>query len=266
MLNLLRHLASRHGIFIVVASLILGVFEYFICAVVVNFDLGAVIGEAIKSFPPLMQSMMAEQFFGGFTTRGILAFGWNHPTALVIGLAVSIVLASRAIAGEIESGTIELTLTQSLPRTAYLATHCIFAFICLAVLTVGGVLGSVTGQAYFNLDVFGAGELVKLGTAYFLLQSTWFGIALAGSSFSREGGRVAVLTFIIALVLYVINVIGKLLPAAEGLLPFSLYTYYSPQTILVNGMLETKSVFVLMSVLILTVTFSGWYFQRRDIP
>lgn len=78
MLNLLRHLVSRHGIFIAVASLILGAFEYFICAVVVNFDLGAVIGEAIKSLPPLMQSMMAEQFFGGFTTRGILAFGWNH--------------------------------------------------------------------------------------------------------------------------------------------------------------------------------------------
>jgi ABC-type transport system involved in multi-copper enzyme maturation permease subunit len=266
MINLLRHLASRHGLFVVIASLILGAFEFLICAIVVNFDLGAVITQAIKSLPPLMQTMMADQFFGGFTTRGILAFGWNHPTALVIGLAVAIVLASRAIAGEIESGTMEMTLTQPLSRITYLAAQCMFAFICLAVLTAGALLGSIIGQAFFNLAVFRASDLFKLGSAYFLLQSAWFGISLAASSFSREGGRVAVLVFIIALVLYVINVIGKLLPTAEGLLPYSLWTYYSPQMILVNGTFETKSVLVLAGTFIVSVGLGAWYFQRRDIP
>jgi len=98
------------------------------------------------------------------------------------------------------------------------------------------------------------------------LQSAWFGISLAASSFSREGGRVAVLVFIIALVLYVINVIGKLLPTAEGLLPYSLWTYYSPQMILVNGTFETKSVLVLAGTFIVSVGLGAWYFQRRDIP
>lgn len=67
---------------------------------------------------------------------------------------------------------------------------------------------------------FRASDLFKLGTAYFLLQSAWFGIALAGSTssesrlktdstFSREGGRVAVLVIIVALLLYVTNVVGN---------------------------------------------------------
>jgi ABC-type transport system involved in multi-copper enzyme maturation permease subunit len=266
MLNLLRHLISRHGLFLVVSIIVFGGFEFFICAVVVNMDLSGAIQQLMKSFPPAFQSLLSEQIFAGFTTRGILAFGWNHPIAHAVGLAVAIIFSTRAIAGEIENGMMETVLSQPLSRMEYLATHGIFAFISLALLTLGGLAGSITGQAYFKVEAFTAPDIAKLGMVYFLFQLTWFGVSLAGSSMGREGGRVAVITFVVALVSYLVSVIGKLLPAAEGLLPFSLHTYYSPQTILVNNTLEGKSILVLLGVIITSITFSTWYFHRRDIP
>lgn len=243
MSNLLRHLASRHNLFLIICILLFGGFEFLICAIVVNIDLGGAINQLMKSFPPALQSMLSEQFFAGFTTRGLLAFGWNHPIAHTVGLALAIVLATRAIAGEIENGMIEVLLTQPLSRSAYLATHSFFAFICLALLTTGGITGSMIGQSYFNIDVFTAADFTKLGASYFLMQSTWFGVCLMLSAFGREGGRVAITSFVIALVSYLINVVGKLWPAADVLLPYSIHTYYSPQAILVNNTFEGKSRF-----------------------
>lgn len=266
MMNLIRHLASRHGIFLFVACVVFGGFEFYLCAVVANFDLGAVINQVMKSLPPFMQEMLAEQIFGGFTTRGILAFGWNHPIALAVGSAVAILFATRAVAGEIESGMAEMVLSQPLSRIQYLATHCIFAVISLAVLTAAGLAGTAIGQNYFDIEAFTTSDIMKLGSAYFLLHTAWFGVALTGSSMGREGGRIAVIIFVIILISYLINVIGKLLPAAEGLLPFSIHSYYSPQSILVNNALEGTSVLVLLSIIILSLPFSMWYFRRRDIP
>ena len=138
-----------------------------------------------------MQEIVSSQLFGGFTPRGLLAFGWSHPVTHALGSAVAIVLATRAVAGESETGAIELLMSQPLSRGAYFAAHVVFALAAIASLSAAGVLGTVIGQGVFEIERFGPGPLLRLALAYSLLQGAVFGITLLLSAFGREGGRVA---------------------------------------------------------------------------
>lgn len=266
MLNLLRHLTARHSVFLIFSLALLGGFEYLMCAAVATVNVRGAIEELMKSVPPVVQAMVGNEFFAGLTTRGILAFGWNHPVAQALGAAVAIVLATRAVAGEIESGVMELLLSQPLSRTRYFIAQTSFAMLALATLSLVGALGTLIGQKFFRLEMFDTLSLLKLGLNFFLLQSAWFSLTLLLSVFGRESGRVASAAFLLALSSYLVQAIGTLWPAAAFLLPYSLYTYYSPQAVLVQNTLAGKSIAVLCSVVLICVGTAAWRFQRRDIP
>jgi len=266
MFNLLRQLAARHAVFVLTCAVLLAAFEFLICALVATIDIGAALTELKKSAPPFMQSMLGEEYFGNLTSRGMVAFGWNHPIALALGAAIAIVLASRAIAGEIESGTMELVLSQPLPRIKYLMSHVAFASAALLTLSLGGAAGTMAGQNFYGLRVFETDALLKLLMNYFLLHGSWYTLTLAFSVFGREGGRVSGAAFLIALLSYIISVIGKLLPSAAFLLPYSLYNYYSPQAILIESKSGVGSFSVLFTFSAICLGIAAWRFQRRDIP
>ena len=134
MRNLLKRLARRLGLFAGVITAVLAGFEFVICAVVSTINVPALFAELAKSLPPLMKDLIV-QYIGGFGPADLLAFGWAHPVALALGAAAAIVLASRAVAGEIEAGTLELVLSQPLSRDRYFAGQVVFG---LAVLVIMG--------------------------------------------------------------------------------------------------------------------------------
>ncbi len=266
MFNLLRWLAARHAVFVFTCAILLAAFEFLICALVATIDIGAALTELKKSAPPFMRSMLGEEFFGSLTSRGLVAFGWNHPIAQALGGAIAIVLASRAIAGEIENGALELVLSQPLSRMKYFVSQSTFAVAALALLGICGAAGTLAGQHFYELRVFESSSLMKVFVNYFLLQSSWFALTLAFSVFGREGGRVSGAVFLLALFSYIVSVIGRLLPSAAFLLPFSLYSYYSPQAILIESKSGMASFFVLFTLSVLCLGVAAWRFQRRDIP
>jgi ABC-2 type transport system permease protein len=265
MRNLLRRLTARHAFFLSITIVLLGGFQFLICAIISTVDVGSAIQGLMKSIPLFMRSTVTEEFFAGFSTQGILAFGWDHPIAQALGTAVALVLGTRAVAGEIEGGVIELVLSQPLSRRGYLTGQVIFAVIALAVLSLGGVAGTVLGEKFYQIEL-GLGALLKLGLNFLLFQCAWYGISLAFSVLGREAGRVATAAFLVALSSYIINVIGKLWTKAAFLLPYTLHTYYSPRETLVGNTLEGKSLAVLCAVFCVCIGFAAWRFQRRDIP
>lgn len=266
MLNLLRSLASRHMLFLALCLLFLGAFEFLICGIVATVDVSGMLKEVTKAVPSFLQSLLSEQVLAGMTTRGLVAFGWNHPLALALGAAVAITLASRAVAGEIENGMLELLLSQPLSRRNYLLTHILFATLTLAALSLAGVLGTYLGQRYYALNLFGSRPLLQLALNFFLLQLAWYSLALVLSVYARESGRVTGVVFLLVLASFFAQVFGKLWPAAAWLLPYSLYNYYSPPEILVESLLSTSSLAVLAGVSLLGLGLSFWRFEKRDIP
>lgn len=264
--NLSGHLMRRHGTFLAISAFLLFGFEFLMCGIVSSVDLSGAVQELLKSVPPFMKSIIEEQFLGGLGPKGILALGWNHPIALALGAAISVVLASRSVAGEIEIGVMELTLSQPLSRSRYIGAQILFALCALAAVSLIGACGTLAGEEVYRLDLFPAWVLLKLALNYFLLQAAWYGLTLAFSVLAREAGRVATTGFLLALISYLVNVIAKLWKTAATLLPYSLNTYFSPQEIFLNNNLEAKSVLILAGVLLASTAFAIQRFQQRDIP
>jgi ABC-type transport system involved in multi-copper enzyme maturation permease subunit len=265
MTSLLRYLTRRSWRFVLVSAGILGAFEYLVCAIVTTVDLSGAIQEVLKSAPPFFSAMLGEQF-AGLTLRGILAFGWNHPVAHAAGAAVAIVLGARAFAGEVEQGAIELLMTQPVSRASYYSANLLFGIVSLWLLTLVGVGAMFLGQRVFDVATFTAPELLTLGFNFWLLQLAWYTLTLAFSAFAREGGRVASIAFFVALLSYLVRAIGTVWDPAAVALPYSLYSYYSPQEILVEQTLKASSLVVLAIVAVAGAVVAAWQFARRDLP
>jgi ABC-type transport system involved in multi-copper enzyme maturation permease subunit len=266
MRNLLRLLAARHASFVIMTASLFAAFQFLICAAVASVDVGEALEAFMHYLPPMLQSVLASTFFGGFSAHGLLAFGWNHPIAQAAGAAVAIVLATRAVAGEAEAGTIELALSQPLSRMHYLAAQVGFALGALVVLSLVGVAGTLLGQRFFGLEPFPAGAILRLAGNYLLLQWAWFGVALLLSAWGREAGRVASVAFLIALASYIVRVIGQFWDRLAFLMPLALQYYFSPQDILVAERGVARPALVLLSITVVTTALAAWRFRRRDLP
>ena len=266
MRNLLRALVARHASFVVLSGLFLAAFQFLIGAAVASVDVSGALETLLESLPPMLQSVLSATLFGGFSVHGLLAFGWNHPITQAIGAAVAIVLAARAVAGEAETGAIELLLSQPLSRGRYFLAQAGFALAALALLSLAGLGGTLLGQRVFHLEPFAAAALARLGADYLLLQCAWFGITLLFSAFGREGGRVASAGFLVALASYIVQVIGQLWARAAFLAPYTLQHYFQPQDILVKGAGIAKPAGVLLGVALVTTAAAWWRFRSRDLP
>lgn len=264
--NLLRHLASRQGPFLVICSGLFALFHFLICAAVSSANVGAALETLMRSLPPVLQNLVTSQFFGGMSERGLVAFGWNHPVAHAVGTAAAIVLGARAVAGEIEGGAAELLLSQPFTRSTYFATHVLFTLLALGLLSLAGVVGTSLGQAVFDMPLFGSGALLTLALDFFLLLSAWYGITLVLSSSGHEGGRVAGIGFLLAVVSFFAQAIGRLWGDAAFVLPWTPHHYYSPQTILVEGASSLRPLLILLAVAAAGIALAGWRFGRRDLP
>ncbi len=264
--NLLRRLLARNRAFLIACVLIIGAFEFLIDAVVSTLDLQSLATQLVSSLPPVMQAMLGEQMFGIFSSQGLLAFGWSHPVVLALGGAVAIVLAARAIAGEVENGAIELVLAQPISRASYMTTHIVFGLGTLALLSLAGLAGAILGQKVYGVPVFHARPAFALAANFWLLHAASFGVALLVSSFAREAGRVGALGFVLLLLSYFAEAIGRLWHRADFLLPWSIYQRFDPRGLLATGTIPRMSLVVLGGLLVLGIAGACWRFARRDLP
>jgi ABC-2 type transport system permease protein len=263
MCNLLRHLFARNAFFTAVCALLLGGFEYLLCAILATIDVSAGVQSILASAPPFLRSMMGERMMD---IANLKVFGWNHPVTQAVGAALAIVLGARAVAGEIENGAAELVMSQPFSRWSYYLAHAIHGSVALLVVSFAGVAGTLAGQKVYDIDKFAVPALLLLGLNYFLLQLAWFAVTLAFSAFARESGRVTTSVFIIALVAFIVRAIGDLWTRTAWALPYTFYNYFSPKKILIDRATDTRDFAVLAVVTLIALTIGGLQFQRRDLP
>lgn len=265
-LNLLRLLWIRQGFFVVVMGLLFMAFQFVICTVLAKANIGGVLEAIEETLPAFFQALLSSQFAAGLSERGMLAFGWNHPVTHALGTAVAIVLAARAMAGEVETGAVELLLSEPLSRATYVVTYVAFAALALGFVSLAGVAGTLGGQALYGLPLFAASKLLQLGLQFGLLQFAWFALVLAFSAGGREGGRVAMGGFVLALVSYFVQLIGGLWTDVSFLVPWTLHHSFSPQAILLSGAPQWRAVGTLFGVSLVGLGIAAAQFRRRDLP
>jgi len=265
--NLLRRLSKRHGIFLATIGLLLFGFQILICAIVGNTNIEGALQELSGSMPPFIKNFLTEELALGIGSRGLIVFAWNHPVVHALLAAVMLTLASRAIAGEIEDGTLELILTQPLARPIYLATQITFTFFVLLGLISAMLIGVKLGLSIYGLQrVLSWPAFLPVALNLFSLEMAVYGVALLLSSLWREAGRVVTITLLFVLISYLLQAVARLWPAIQFLQHYTIFEYYSPQRMVLNESISWGNSAVLLAVSLLTSAAGWWRFMRRDIP
>jgi ABC-2 type transport system permease protein len=265
-INLLRRLFNRHGAFLTVIGLILAGFQVLICAIVSNTDIEGVLSEFSRSLPSFFQAVVGEEL-AGMTSRGLLAFAWNHPVVHALFAAVMMLLASRAIAAEVEAGTLELLLSQPISRPVYLGTQIVFTSAVLTALAGLTLLGIYLGLSAFDLRrVLPWQAFLPVAANLIGLELSIYGVTLFLSSTLPESGRVVTRALLFVLVAYLIQAVARLWPAIQFLQTVTVFEYYSPQRIVLNNLLPWRDITILLAVASITGGIGWWQFMRRDIP
>ena len=193
-----------------------------------------------------------------------LAMSMLHPIVLVLSVVWAIGRAAGAVAGEIDRGTMELLLSQPIPRNRLILAHLIvdcvaIPFLCLSLfagvqfgLAVAGdfvpdytALKSLKGpngqpipfQFPDNpppLEVKAMGQLPALAnTAALMFALSGFTIAL--SAMGRSRWKVTGLAVLVVVVMFVANTVGQLWEPAAFVRPLTAFFYYQPQKIMLDG-------------------------------
>jgi ABC-2 type transport system permease protein len=196
-----------------------------------------------------------------------LAVGLLHPVVLILACVWAVGRAGGAVAGEIDRGTMELLLSQPIPRNRLILAHLVVDAVVIPVLCLSFYAGTQFGLwavgpfvadysavrrvldrelppgAVFPLKIPDQPEemevtgrpqfpaLANLAALIFALS----GITMALSAAGRSRWKVIGFGVLVAVLMFVANVLGQLWDAAGFLRPFTVFYYYQPQRIMLRN-------------------------------
>jgi ABC-2 type transport system permease protein len=187
-------------------------------------------------------------------------FGMLLPAGLI---AFAITLGSGFTAGEESRGTIDVLLSNPIPRWRVIAEKSAAAVVGVVIVAVAIWVFAVAGAA-ISSSALPSGSLAA-GIAMLALLSLAFG-ALAVAVSAVTGSRAISIGLSLGLMfaMYLIDALSGLVDAMNALRPLSLFRYYLDGDPLLNG-LVWSNVAVLVAVTVVLFAASLVAFERRDL-
>ncbi len=193
-----------------------------------------------------------------------LAMGMLHPIILTLCIVWAVGRAAGAVAGELDRGTMELLLSQPVPRNRLILAHFLVDLAVLPLICLAFFLGTQFGLAVVGdfipdytalknlkgpggrpipfpipenpapLPVSGRGEVAGLANTCALMFAI-SGITIALSAAGRSRWKVTGYAVLVVVVMFVANTIGQLWEPAGFVRPLTLFFYYQPQKAMLDG-------------------------------
>jgi ABC-2 type transport system permease protein len=193
--------------------------------------------------------------------------GQEHP--LYLGAATLFLIGGgvRAIAGELEGGTLELVLTRPVSRTRYLLSWIAVLVPGAAAISLAYALGCILAWEVFHPVGGHVHPWYMLESAVYtmLLLAAIAGVSLLASSFSSERGRA--LSWAAGLVIgsYAWNFLLSLVSSLRPLARLSPWWYYAPGSLIDRGTVPWLDGGVLLFITIATGGLALFVFTQRDL-
>jgi ABC-2 type transport system permease protein len=217
---------------------------------------------ALEAFPPaLLEALGYDDITTAAGYVGSTTFGLLGP-ALVIVFAAAV--GGSAIAGEEESGRLDLTLAHPLSRWSLALQR--FAAIVVGMLLVAAALALalvlISGPA--QLDDIGAGNLVA-ASAHLAVFGVFFGaLALGVGAATGRRSLVFAAIAVVAIGGFLANNLAPMVDEIAFLRDLSPFHYYQGGEPLRNGV-QVADLGVLVATSVVLVALGGLVFDRRDV-
>jgi ABC-2 type transport system permease protein len=193
--------------------------------------------------------------------------GQEHP--LLLGAASLFLIGGgvRAIAGELEGGTLELVLTRPVSRVRYLRAWVAVLVPGAAGIALAYSLGCILAWELFHPVGGHVHPWHMLESAVYttLLLTAIAGVSLLASSLSSERGRA--LSWAVGLVVgsYAWNFLLSLVSSLRPLARLSPWWYYAPGALIDRGTIPWLDSGVLLAITLVTGALALRVFVRRDL-
>jgi ABC-2 type transport system permease protein len=232
-----------------------------------------------------------------------LAVELLHPVVVILCSLWAVGRAASAVSGELDRGTMELLLSQPVPRNRLILAHFLVDLLVIPFLCACVVAGTQTGLALagpFDVDYSilsklpeNARRFVKPGppTLDVSARRQWLatvnlaalvfalsGLTMLVSSLGRSRGRAMAVAGLAVVAMFVANVVGQLWDAAAFVRPATAFFYYQPQKVWLHddwsadlgeaipGGPRVVGVVVLAGVGLAGYLLALRVFTRRDLP
>lgn len=252
-------------------ALLLGVvlFEAIQAPVVKSFGGAGGIAAVIESLPPAFQAIARTRpefsTFAGLA--GSLSAGFTHPIYILMTLSAVVGLASRGLAGEMERGTIQISLSRPVSRSGVYGSRVVGLVLVCLFLSAASIVGLVAGLVLARPEgEFVYQHLLPLAVATFLLFWAVGGLALLASSAVSTSGRVVAWAIGFVVLSYFVDYFAELWTLLEPFEVLSVFAYYDPARALTTGEVPARSVIVLAFAGLAGVVAGLVVFDRRDLP
>jgi ABC-2 type transport system permease protein len=226
---------------------------------------GQEVGEFVESVPLLAQF---SNFGGGdiFSLGGSIALGFTHPFTLLLLGIVAVAFPALAIAGERDTGTLEVTLSRPISRrglywTLYLAVLA-FVLALIAILVLAAAIASIAVGLGHELDV---AKLLQLWFAGCLLFVAFMSLAFAASVESDRAAPAIGIPAVFVLVNYLAFAIGSIWPDMSWLQDYSMFNLLKARDILAGG-IAVSDTLIMLGFAAFFVGLALYRFPRRDLP
>jgi ABC-2 type transport system permease protein len=202
-----------------------------------------------------------------YSTLALEICWWNHPVIVLTVLGWAISRGSAAVAGEIDRGTLDLTLSRPVPRSTYLLTQVGFAVFGLLVMAASLIFGLQVGAQFYALkDPPSVLTLLRPAAMVVTLGMAIYGYTLPLSTIDVVRWRPGVIAAAITLGGLIAMSVAPQFDGYDWLENLSVFNAYAPVTVALKGDPLTYNGLVLCSVFAAGVVLALGLFAGRDLP
>lgn len=230
------------------------------------------LAQALKIVPPILRPLVGERLqVQGLA--GVLAIVYTHPVWLTLVGAWAVGYGARAIAGDIERGTLGLTLAYPITRSQLVASKALTLATGILLLVLVTLLTTAAGLAFQNTALpAGVAGYAWAGVGMLLLFGCLGAVSLACSAIvgvrgtgSPEAGKALGWALGWALGSYAIDALGQFWKKAEPYRPWSIFKQFDPKGLLGGTPPDLVAWLYMGGVIVLSLVVAWVVFNRRDL-
>lgn len=200
-----------------------------------------------------------------FTTiEGFLATKQYSATWPIMVILLLVALAGTVIAGEIEKGSIEITLSRPVSRLGIFFGRYLVGLSSLVVFTFCSVFSIVPLAALYNIDIE-ITNILKLTVITFLFGWAILSLSMFLSSVFSEKNKVYMIVGGLMIGMYILNTIALIQESIDYIKYASFFHYLDTIGALIFDTIGTTSIIVFTFSAILFTILGAWWFNKRDI-
>jgi ABC-2 type transport system permease protein len=201
------------------------------------------------------------------SSTALVVCWWNHPVIVLTVLGWAISRASAAVAGEIERGTLDLTLSRPVRRSTYLLAQVAFALWGFVVLAAALIAGNRVGAQFYPLKAPPSiVTLLRPATMVVTLGMGVYGYTLPFSTLDVVRWRPGVIAAAVTLGGLIAMSVAPQFEGYAWLEKLSVFDAYAPVTVALKGDPLAYNAGVLCVVFTIGVAVALAIFSRRDLP